>query len=510
MLSNEQIERLPERICERLRRVNTECLKSIGKVVREIGELRPSDIHKLQRMYAYGASGRELAEKLAKAAEADIKEIYELFDLAAKENYAYAEPFYRLKNKPFIPYHENSELQAYVRAQAKQTAGRYVKLVRQSAFKSLDGNKYRRLYDTYTDVIDLAVTRVSMGVTDYKSAMRSCIRSLADSGIRTVDYETGYSKRLDTAVRQSILHGVKECSQLLADFTGEAFGADGYEISYHANPRESHADMAGRQYARGKARSINGVYYPSFSEIENLLAEPNCLHFKYSVILGASEQAYSKEELEDLKAADRKSIYFEGREYTKYDASQLQRRIEAEARRQKDREIIAKASGDTDMREKAQLRINQLKEKYARLSEALGISTKPERMSVRGFRSVKLPEKSLTKINNDAIIKEIKELGIKGEINPIPNKIDLVGFVFDDKHINKERKHNVVLKEAESCIRDAKISIITWNGRFEKYISEHGAAYVDHENKVIRTAFLRNEFDEKIKKILEVLKKYGR
>lgn len=405
MLSNEQIERLPERICERLKRINTEYLNSIGRSVKEIGELRPSEVHKLQRMYAYGADGREMAEKLAEAAEINIKEIYEIFDLAAKENYNYAKPFYKLKNKPFIPYYENSELQNYVKAISRQTANEYVNLTRHTAFTVFENRKTEpllklnkrkaatTLYDTYTDVIDFAVTKVSMGVTDYNSAMRECLRALADSGIRTVDYEMGYSRRIDTAVRQNILRGIKECNQWIADFTGEAFGADGYEISYHANPRESHADMAGRQYAKGKARLVNGVYYPSFSEIEHLLAEPNCRHFKYSVILGASEPAYSAEQLEAFKAADRKRIDFEGREYTKYEAAQLQRRIEAEVRRQKDREIIAKASGDTDMRDKAQRRINQLKEKYARLSEASGLPTKPERMSVRGFRSVKLPKK---------------------------------------------------------------------------------------------------------------------
>lgn len=405
MLSNEQIERLPERICERLKRINTEYLNSIGRSVKEIGELRPSEVHKLQRMYAYGADGREMAEKLAEAAEINIKEIYEIFDLAAKENYNYAKPFYKLKNKPFIPYYENSELQNYVKAISRQTANEYVNLTRHTAFTVFENRKTEpllklnkrkaatTLYDTYTDVIDFAVTKVSMGVTDYNSAMRECLRALADSGIRTVDYEMGYSRRIDTAVRQNILQGIKECNQWIADFTGEAFGADGYEISYHANPRESHADMAGRQYAKGKARLVNGVYYPSFSEIEHLLAEPNCLHFKYSVILGASEPAYSGEQLEAFKAADRKRIDFEGREYTKYEAAQLQRRIEAEVRRQKDREIIAKASGDTDMRDKAQLRINQLKEKYAGLSEASGLPTKQERMSVRGFRSVKLPKK---------------------------------------------------------------------------------------------------------------------
>ena len=185
-------------------------------------------------------------------------------------------------------------------------------------------------------------------------------------------------------------------------------------------------------------------------------------------------------------------------------------RLKTEVRHQKDRSIIAKAAGDTTMQTKAQLRINQLTDKYAELSDASGLPTKMERMNVRGFKTLNLPKKSLTEIENDDIIKEIKELGVKGEIQLIPTQIDLAEFSFDDKHIKKERTHNVTLKDAEYYVRNAKVSITTWKGKFEKYISENGATYVDKENKIIRTAFSSDEFDEKRQKMLEVLRRHGR
>ena len=51
MLNEHQIELLPERIYQRLNRINTECLVSIGEVIKEIGELRPKDVHQLQQLY---------------------------------------------------------------------------------------------------------------------------------------------------------------------------------------------------------------------------------------------------------------------------------------------------------------------------------------------------------------------------------------------------------------------------------------------------------------------------
>lgn len=433
MLTENQINALPERIYQRLNAVNTECLESIGKVIKDIGELRPSDVHKLQQMYDYGASVDDIARKLAQASEKNIAEIYEIFDIVAKENYDYAKPFYEAKGIPHIPYAENKKLKDYVCSLAKQTVNEYVNLTQHTAFAVFgEGNSIAPLFgankgkvatslsDTYTKVIDYAVTKAQLGVTDYNSAMRSALKSLADSGIRTVDYATGYSRRLDTAVRQNILWGIKQCNQNTADRIGGEFGADGYEVSYHSHPRPSHEKIGGKQYAKGKARTIKGVYYPSFEdEAEPLLEEYGCLHFKFPILLGISRPAYSESQLAEFKAEDRKTFEFEGKKYTKYEASQLQRKIETEVRHQKDRAVTAKAAGDDDLRREAQYKINLLTSKYAKLSDASDLPTKMERMDVRGFRSVKA--KTVDKSTKGGII---KSGAVSGARNPFGEKAE--------------------------------------------------------------------------------------
>lgn len=209
--------------------------------------------------------------------------------------------------------------------------------------------------------------------------MREVIKAMTNSGIKTVDYATGYTRRLDTAVRQNILWGVKECNQNTADRIGQEFGADGYEISYHSNPRPSHADMGGGQYAIGKARTINGVYYPSFSDVEDLLEDFGCLHFKFPILLGISSPAYSKAQLEEFKANDNKVFEFEGKKYTGYEATQMQRKLETAIRNERDLLKTAKAFGNNELINEAKTKISLLTSKYAQFSKASGLSTKMER-----------------------------------------------------------------------------------------------------------------------------------
>lgn len=398
MLNERQINMLPERIAGRINQINNEYLENIGNVLKKIGELRPSDVHKLQQMYDYGADMHRITLKLAEVSEKKTQEIYEIFDIVAKENYEYAKPFYKAKNIEFIPYEKNKRLKRYVKSLAKQTVNEYVNLTQHTAFAIFDtdgksiaplfarnrGKVATSLSDTYTKVVDYAVSKVQLGQESYQKAVKDICKAMVNSGIKTVDYATGYSRRLESAVRQNVLWGVKQCNQNTADQVGKEFGADGYEISYHSNPRPEHADMGGKQYAIGPARVVKGVHYPSFEkEAEPLLDDFGCLHFKFPIILGVSRPAYSEEELKAFKEDDAKTFEFEGKEYTKYEARQLQGKLESQMIRHKELANMAKSAGDEDLRRETQAQINLLASKYHKLSQVSGLPTRAERMQVR-------------------------------------------------------------------------------------------------------------------------------
>ena len=104
----------------------------------------------------------------------------------------------------------------------------------------------------------------------------------------------------------------------------------------------------------------------------------------------------------------------------------------------------------------------------------------------------------------------LKEAGIKGIAKVNPVKLDVSSYSYDTEHINTERAHMVSREEAERFIKESDLSLTRWNGRFVNYYSKDGATYVDVENKNIRTAFTKKEFDENTLKIREVTEKYAR
>ena len=103
--------------------------------------------------------------------------------------------------------------------------------------------------------------------------------------------------------------------------------------------------------------------------------------------------------------------------------------------------------------------------------------------------------------------KKLTELFVNGKINIPPLKVDISVLKFDDSHINKEREHHVTVQEAKLFISQAKVSVTVWKGKYEKYYSPEGVVYLDKETMTVRTAFKKDESDERTKKIIEEAEK---
>lgn len=400
MLTERELELLPERIVERIKKVNTTFLEVIGRRIKEIGTMTDTDAHRIRMQINMEADINEIELALAEISGKNLADIQEIFDIVAEDNEKFAAAV-----AGGVSAEATAALNAYVDTLKNQAMEDYGNFSHNTAFMTFNkrGQKVSTdLHQFYSEVIDDAIIAVTSGQSDFYSQMRSVLRNVADSGIRTkysplkgaagktADYATGYSRRLDTAVRQNLLWGIKKCNDGMLERVGEEIGADGYEIDYHSNPRPSHEKMGGQQYiVADKGKVINGTYFPPFWEAEELLDDYNCLHKKFPIICGVTVPNHSPKELAKLKAKDKETIEFEGEEYTGYEFTQLQRKIETAIRHAKDRQIIAANAGDDELCRKEQEKINILTHKYKKACDVSGLPSKKERMSVAGYHKVK-------------------------------------------------------------------------------------------------------------------------
>ena len=397
MIKEEWQEKLAEQLVDRIEDLNNELLVEIGRQIKYIGTLTPTQAHKLAQITLYGENMNKVARKLAKITKMSINDIYKIFKKTAIENQEFARQFYKARNVPFIPYGQNKELKEQVRAIATLTANSFKNIMNSTGY-ILD-DKFVPIGKVYQEVVDKAILGVSQGKTTWQEEMRKSLKKLAEKGMRVrydkegnptgtriIDFKSGYTRRADTQVRMNLLDGVKELSNELQAQFGQEYDADGVEISVHEHPAPDHAPIQGHQYSKEAFEKLN-------KNLKRPISTLNCYHYIFSIVLGVSEPEYTQEQLDKIIADNEKGFTFDGKHYTLYEGTQLQRRIETQVRQLKDRHILAVAMGDDDEVGICQRKIRLLTQKYNELSRVSGLKPNKARMTVSGYKRMKVVEK---------------------------------------------------------------------------------------------------------------------
>ena len=360
-------------------------LNRIGKRIGKYGKMSLADVKAINNIATVKQDMEAITKELAKVTGYNISQIEQMYGELLEEQHLANQPLYDYRSKKFVPFAENRELQAIARAYAKTTGETMINLAQigGSHLGFIDKNgKFKAIEKMYTEALDKAVMQVSTGATDFHTAMRDTIVEMGGSGIRISYPDSGITRRLDTAVRQSLLWGAKQASIEYNEMIGEELGCDGYEVDYHSNPRPSHEFMQGKQFVVGKSRTINGIHFDSFDEAEQALKEYGCLHYKTPIICGISEPRYSEKELARLKEQDKKTYEIDGKQVTGYEATQMQRRLETAVRNEKSIKNMAQAEGNKKLVSDCNAKIKAYQGKYNEISEITGIQGDKKRMSV--------------------------------------------------------------------------------------------------------------------------------
>lgn len=392
MQDEKKLDKILERFYNRYNKYNTKVLQKLGNVIKQFDGISPTNAHILAQELKLGFDVNELMLELSQISGKSVQDIDELFDKVAEENVEFGEVYYKAKNKEFIKYEDNTQLQHLVESIKNETDELFTNLANSNnigfVLKDKEGNAiYKPLRKVYNDLIDEAVFNIETGVTDYQSAMRNTIRQLADSGVKIheekVTYKSGYNKRIDSTVRQDILTGIRQINIGIQQEVGKQLETNGVEISAHSPCAEDHLPIQGKQFSNKEFKKING-------SLERPIGEYNCRHFIFSVILGVNQPSYTNKQLQQMNSESVRKIEYQGKEYTSYEATQVQRQLETAIRKQKDRQIIAKASNDKEEIENAQFKITQLTRTYNDFSKKAELNTYKNRLTVSGYKRTKV------------------------------------------------------------------------------------------------------------------------
>lgn len=395
MINEELQEKLLSVFDKRFQDYNTKVLEELGNVIKQFKDLTPSQAYSLAQQLKYNTTIKDLLDELSKISGLSVKDLKAILEKVAKENIGFADVYYKARGLETPIYSKNKTLQRLVNSVYKIAGEEFKNIAKSTGFRLLGDNGEPLLLDideTYKYVIDKCVVAISQGKETYQQSMRSTLKQLSSSGVRKIEYESGYSRRLDTSIRQNILDSMRQVSNESQQLFGKEFDSDGVEVSVHEMPAPDHELVQGRQFSNEefenfqndrKAVDYTGmVFEPEFEGHDRRsISEYNCYHYIFSIVLGVSKPQYSNKQLQEIIDNANKKTTFDGKEYTQYELTQLQRRIESAIRQEKDTQILARASEDKDLILQAQTKITQLTNKYKQVVKISGL---PNQLSTRG------------------------------------------------------------------------------------------------------------------------------
>ncbi len=258
---------------------------------------------------------------------------------------------------------DNSFLPQLVEAIRQQTSDAFKNLSTTTGFKTMSG--FEAMENLYQRELDKALIKVCTGTFSKEQVIYDVVHSLADSGLRTIDFSSGRSMQLDTAVRLAMRTGAHQLSGKIIDKNIEQTGVNLVRISKHWGARNTgighanHEQWQGRVYfikegqdyseeakRIGQDRITSLWYATGYSvdgEHENDplgLYGYNCRHRHYPWFEGIS--TFPKEDPQP------QAVTINGKTYDYYAITQKQRSMERAIRALKrEREVLKALEMDT-------------------------------------------------------------------------------------------------------------------------------------------------------------------
>ena len=377
------LDALPEELAELFRALEITLLEEICSRLKSSDQLNEVTVQDIRALRSHGIDLKAIKKAIRETSGISKTKLDKLLDDVVERNHQY---YTEVIDLAHVTQPETLVDEAAVDAIKRQTHDTFRNLTASMGF--LVGNTMLKPARAYQWALDNAEMQIQSGAINYNQAIKTAVKQLADGGLKVVDYESGHRDQIDVAVRRAVMTGVNQICAKYTEQSAQYLETPYFEVSAHAGARDkpgpspwsSHKDWQGKVY------SIRaGDIYPNIYEVCGLgavdgLEGANCRHRRNVWVEGVSDRTYTDEQLAHID--DDLGCTFDGKEYTAYEATQMQRRVERQIIKQKRFVTAYKASGQMDEYHAAKVKLARLNSKYKAFSEAAKLPLQWERAKV--------------------------------------------------------------------------------------------------------------------------------
>ena len=380
-MRNEYKEKIASKIAARYADFEVRIMQDIVRRIKKTGEITSTADWQINRLKILGYSSEDIENALKDTLNTSYPEMFELYDKVINWEYVRNKDVYEQINAEYIPFEENEHLIQVTSAIKKQSLEDLENITRSLGFYLDYGGRkvLTPLSQVYSGYLDNACMDIVTGAFDYNTVLRRVVTQLTNSGLRQIEYSSGYANRIEVAARRAVMTGLTQLSGKIAEYNAEKLGTEFFEVEWHAGARPTHTIWQGRVWSQQQLYDVCGL-----GTVTGLCGA-NCYHTYFPFVPGVSVRTYMDEWLDEQNRKESEPTEFRGKEYTLYEAKQRQRQMETAMRAQREKvQLLQKGGADPQevMLQKAKYQ-GQLNE-YAVFSRKMGLKEERERIYIDG------------------------------------------------------------------------------------------------------------------------------
>ena len=297
-----------------------EIIEEIATRIARVGYANTVVLNDIRIAQEMGVLYQDIITLVAKYNNTSYEKVAEIFEEAGSKTLSRDDFIYKEAGLNPVPIRQSRPIMQTMSATIEKTAGNLQNLVMTTAIAT---------QTQFYNAMNVAYMEVSTGVKSYSQSILDAIDNISSQGA-VITYPSGRKMSLESAVRMNIITGVNQTCGKLQELRADELGWDLMELTAHSGARPEHASWQGKIVSRSGQKgylSLDDIGYGTATGFKGV----NCRHDWYPYYKG-STRTYTQKELNKWK---NEKVEYNGKKISKYDATQIQRRLERQIRQNK-------------------------------------------------------------------------------------------------------------------------------------------------------------------------------
>ena len=320
MLTEQDFIRIERQANSIYNNLELQIIEEIATRIANFGYANRVVINDLRIAQEMGFLYQDIVKLVAEYNNTTYEKVNQIFYEAGEKSLNFDDKIYKEAGIQPLPLQQSESIKQIMNATITKTAGNLQNLCMTTA---------NTAQTQFYNAINLAYMEVSTGVKSYTQSFIDALKKIGRQGA-VIEYPNGRKRSIESAVRTNIITGVNQTCGKMQEMRANEVGWDLMEITAHSGARPDHAKWQGKIISLSGQRgylSKRDIGYGEATGFKGI----NCRHDWYPYYKG-STRTYTQNELNKWK---NEKVTYNGKKISKYDATQIQRRMERQIRADK-------------------------------------------------------------------------------------------------------------------------------------------------------------------------------